>query len=152
MLVRRALPADIEAMSAVMTASITELCAADHHDDLAEITHWTRNKSPDGVRAMLANPALSLFVAELDGAVVGVAGTEGDTVALNYVAPEARFAGVSKALMARLEAELKASGHATGRLFSSATARRFYQGIGWIDAGETGPDYDRSGRPMRKVL
>jgi GNAT superfamily N-acetyltransferase len=150
--IRPATDADVDAMSAVMIASITELCAADHHDDPVRISHWTRNKSADGVRTMLANPDLSILVAEFDDAVVAVGGIAGDVITLNYVAPAYRFRGISKILLERLEAELKARGHGTGRLMSSATARRFYIRMGWTDAGDPGPDYSVSGWPMRKRL
>ena len=150
--VRFATDADVEAMSAVMIASITKLCAADHGDDPAKIASWTRNKTPDGVSAMLANPDLSILVAEQDGAIAAVGGINGEIVALNYVAPAHRFSGVSKALLQRLEAELRARGHSTIRLVSSVTAYRFYTRMGWIDAGQPGQDYSSSGRPMHKAL
>lgn len=150
--VRRAGEADISEMSAVMIASITELCAADHQNDPARIADWTRNKTPDGVRAMLTNPDLSIFVAEQGGAIAGVGGINGEIVALNYVAPAHRFRGVSKALLEGMEAELKARGHSTIRLMSSATAYQFYARTGWIDAGQPGQDYSSSGRQMYKAL
>lgn len=151
-IVRRATEADVNQMSAVLIASITELCAADHHNEPARIADWTRNKTPDGVREMLTNPDLSIFVAERDGAIAAVGGINGEIVALNYVAPVHRFSGVSKALLEALEAQLKARGHSTVRLLSSATAYRFYRRMGWIDAGQPGRDYSSSGRPMCKAL
>ena len=51
--VRRATGADIPAMSRVLIASITELCAADHGNDPKKLAAWLRNKTPDGVREML---------------------------------------------------------------------------------------------------
>ena len=147
--VRRANAGDIATMSAVMTASITELCAADHDNDPAAIADWTVNKTPAGVRAMLERPALKMLVAERNGVVAAVGGIEGDVIMLNYVAPEHRFAGVSKMLLAAMEAELKARGTVIGRLVSTATARRFYLAAGWheITAGAPGTGY-----PMSKTL
>lgn len=139
-------------MSAVLIASITGLCSADHGDDPAKIAHWTGNKSPAGVRAMMANPALTLFVAEHDGVLAAVGGIDSDRVALNYTSPAHRFAGAGKALMAAMEAELKRRGYATGRLMSSVTAHRFYRACGWSDAGEPSVDYSTSGYPMTKAL
>jgi GNAT superfamily N-acetyltransferase len=150
--VRPAIMADASAMSAVLIASITVLCAADHGNEPARIAHWTRNKSPEGVRAMFGNPKLSLFVAEHDGALAAVGGTTGDTIALNYTSPAYRFVGAGKALMARMEAELKRAGYPIGRLSSSATAHRFYERCGWVDAGEPGHDYSVAGYPMTKIL
>ena len=137
-------------MSAVLIASITMLCRADHGDDPARIALWTRNKSPDGVRDMMANPAATLFVAEHTGVLAAVGGIDGDCVALNYTSPNHRFAGLGKTLMASMEAELKRRGHASGRLMSSVTAHRFYRACGWVDAGEPSVDYSTSGYPMTK--
>lgn len=124
--VRPATPADIPAMSAVLTASITELCTADHQGDAAVIAQWTRNKMPAGVAAMLADPTRQLFVAELDGAVAAVgAVTEAAEVALNYVSPAHRFRGASRALLTAMEAALREGGIAEASLTSTETARRF---------------------------
>jgi GNAT superfamily N-acetyltransferase len=140
-------------MSVVLTRSIVELCAADHQNDPQAVAAWTRNKSETGVAAMLANTGLRLFVAECDGeiAAVGAVTTEG-AVALNYVAPDMRFRGVSKALLARLEAELAAMGFAEGRLDSTATALAFYTAAGWVQVGPQAEGRKVNGFPMRKIL
>ena len=119
-------------MSRVLIASITQLCDEDHHNDPQRIDEWTANKSPEGMAEMLAQDGLFLFVAELDGQVAAVGATtaKGD-IALNYVAPEARFRGVSKALLAHLEADLVRRGFAEGKLKATRTAWKFYQGQGW---------------------
>src|SRR5690606_26189715 len=54
--IRPATEADVPAMSRVLTASITELCGADHGNDPDRIARWTANKNVEGVRSMLANP------------------------------------------------------------------------------------------------
>jgi GNAT superfamily N-acetyltransferase len=151
-IIRPAQPADIDAMSAVLIASITDLCAADHQNDAAAIAHWTRNKSPAGVAGMLADPDLLLIIAERDNEIVGVAGLMGDTIGLNYVSPRHRFAGVSKAMMAWLEAELQRRGHSVGKLFTSITARAFYRAGGWVDVDAPDIDAARDGSPMQKTL
>lgn len=131
-LVRRARPDDVPAMSRIMTASIVELCAADHANNPAAIAAWTSNKTPEGVAAMLANANLLMFVAMASNGVGAVgAVTRSGEVALNYVAPDMRFLGLSKALLARLEAELRALGYKEGRLEATATARLFYERAGW---------------------
>lgn len=150
--VRPAVEADIPAMSAVMRASIAHLCAADHRNDPARLAQWTANKTPDGVRAMLADPATRLFVAEREGVIAAVGAIDDrGRIGLNYVAPEHRFAGASKALLAAMEDALRAAGHREARLESTQTAYRFYQAAGWTDeAQETGPA--GAGLPMRKAL
>ena len=151
--VRRAEPGDIPAMSRVLIASIIELCAADHGKDPAAIAAWTRNKSPDGLAVMLANPDLLMFVAEDAGAIGAVGAlTRTGEIALNYVAPDMRFLGLSKALLVRLETELAALGFAEGRLEATATARRFYECTGWLADGPQAAGRRVNGYPMRKVL
>lgn len=153
LLIRRASPLDTAEISNVLIASITQLCAADHQDDPEKLAAWTRNKSPDGVAAMLANPDIVMLVAERDGRVVAVgAVTRSGEVALNYVAPEARFSGVSKALLGALEAELAGLGFAEGRLEATATARAFYTAAGWIAEGPQASGRMVNGYPMRKIL
>lgn len=140
-------------MSVVLTASITELCGADHGGEAHAIAAWTRNKSEDGVAAMLANPEQDFYVAERDGALLAVgAVTRDGKIALNYVAPQARFSGVSTAMLAHLEAALVALGHREGRLESTNTARAFYESRGWQADGPQASGRVVNGYPMRKAL
>ncbi len=140
-------------MSRVLLASIIGLCEADHLGDPAKLAAWTRNKTPDGVATMLANPDMVMFVAEQSGDVLAVgAVTRAGDIALNYVAPEARFSGVSSALLNRLEAELVALGFSEGVLEATATARGFYEKRGWIADGPQASGRMVNGFPMRKRL
>jgi GNAT superfamily N-acetyltransferase len=151
--VRPAVEADIPAMSAVMTASVTELCSADHHDDPANIAQWVSNRTPDGVARMLAKPEQSFLVAERDGeiAAVGAVNRQG-VVIFNYVSPAHRFQGVSRALLAALEQLLRDWGHAEARLVSTNTARRFYLEGGWVEDGPPLVEGFSTSYPMRKEL
>ena len=78
--------------------------------------------------------------------------TQTGEVALNYVAPDMRFLGLSKALLTRLEAELQALGFAEGRLEATITARRFYERAGWRADGPQATGRKVNGYPMRKAL
>jgi GNAT superfamily N-acetyltransferase len=151
--VRPATEADVAAMSAVLTASITELCTADHRGDPATVRRWTANKTPEGVRAMLANQSARMFVAERDGAVVAVGSIlAGAEIGLNYVLPAQRFSGISRALLEHMEAAMRAAGASEAHLTSTVTAHRFYRDAGWEDDG---PPQDHGGltcQPMRKRL
>lgn len=140
-------------MSAVMTASVTELCAADHHGDPRNIAQWVSNRTPEGVATMLARPGQSFFVAEREGeiAAVGAVNREG-LVIFNYVSPAHRFKGVSRALMAHLEEVLRGWGHAEARLVSTTTARRFYLAGGWVEDGAPKVEGFSTSYPMRKRL
>ena len=153
MRVRRAEAGDVPAMSQVLTASITALCVDDHGGDPHKLAAWTRNKTPDGVAAMLAHPHVRMFVADLGGAIAAVgAVSDGGAITLNYVAPWARFRGVSKAMLAALEGELSALGFAEGRLEATVTARRFYEAAGWLPDGPQAEGRQVNGYPMRKLL
>jgi ribosomal protein S18 acetylase RimI-like enzyme len=136
-----------------MIASITELCTADHRGDLALVAGWTRNKTPESVAGMLANPHLALFIAEVDGTVGAVGAVNGaDAIGLNYVSPAFRFRGLSRALLAHMEADMAARGTEIGRLVSTQTALRFYRAHGWQDAGPPESGHNVDGYPMTKRL
>ena len=151
--IRPARPADVPAMSRVLIASITELCAADHANDPAAIAAWTRNKTPEGVAAMQANADLLLFVAEVSGRIGAVGAlTRSGEIALNYVAPDMRFRGLSKAILAHLENELLSLGFAEARLEATATAQRFYERAGWLPQGPQASGRVVNGYPMKKML
>lgn len=148
--VRPAVPADAAAMSAVLVASITELCVADHDNDPKALAAWLANKSPEAMAQWFANPDNRLFVAERDGEIAAVGGYNGARrIILNYVAPRHRRSGVSRALMEALEAEL---GPGEITLDSTVTARDFYRALGWEDAGPPTACGLVPGYPMRKVL
>ena len=85
-------------MSVVMTASVTELCSADHHDDPRNIAQWVSNRTREGVARMMANPAQHFAVAERNGELAAVGAVDdAGVVIFNYVAPAHRFCGVSSA-------------------------------------------------------
>ena len=153
LVIRRASLADVPGMSAVLTASIIQLCATDHGGDPDAIAAWTRNKSEAGVASMLANPDQQLFVAVGPMGVVAVGAVTSDgTVSLNYVAPAARFTGISSAMLARLELALVELGHREGRLESTRTAQAFYLARGWLPDGPQAKGRMVNGYPMRKLL
>lgn len=150
MIVREAVVADIPAMSRVLTRSIIELCAADHRNDPEIIAGWTRNKSEDGVRAMLEAPSNIMLVVVDGETVLAVGGIiAGNQISLNYVDPGHRFRGASTLLLEAIEHRIREAGHSEAELRSTETARRFYLARGWQ---ETGPGAPRAGYPMRKVL
>jgi GNAT superfamily N-acetyltransferase len=152
--VRPARRDDVGAMSAVLTASIVELCHADHAGDPVAMAAWTANKTPEGVTAMMDGGMAELFVAERGRVILAVGAVSGDRISLNYVEPAARFTGVSKALLVALEAELLARGIERARLDSTATAFRFYLGAGWQADGDPPPRQKGPlrGYPMSKRL
>lgn len=148
--IRPADPGDAAEAARVVASSICALCRADHGGASDLIAQWTANKTPGQMRRWIASGPLALVVAEREGRIVGVGATVApDEVALMYVDPEARFTGVSNALLADLERRLPAG---TGRLTSTATARAFYLARGWCEAGAAHNDYGLAGFPMEKRL
>ena len=136
-----------------MIAAIAELCAADHGDLRLNIDVWIANKSPQDVAGWLEARQGHYLVAEDAGAVMAVGAFNGrGEVLLNYVAPEARFRGISKAMLSRMEAELRASGVREARLTSTRTAHRFYRAAGWSDAGPVYQSMGMDALPMKKRL
>jgi len=80
-------------------------------------------------------PDSFVFVATDRATLVGVAAVRRNgLITLNYVSPDVRFKGVSKALLQRLEEQAVACGNTTCRLASTQTARRCYQSAGFRDA------------------
>ncbi len=151
--IRPAGPADAPAMSAVLTASIRDLCTADHRNDPEILAGWLRNKTPEMVLKMLERPGAQFLVAEHDGEIAAVGCLNGPAeIGLNYVAPAHRFQGVSKALLAALEDRNRASGADRARLTSTGTAHRFYLANGWEDAGPAEADRGMLCYPMEKCL
>jgi GNAT superfamily N-acetyltransferase len=133
--VRKANPTDIPAMSRVLTASITSLCTEDHGNDPRRLRQWTQNKSEAGVGKMMDDPAQTVWVAEISGEIAAVGAIAGDSIVLNYVAPEHRFQGVSKALLADMEDSLRNAGTSVGKLVSTRTALGLYLSSGWLELG-----------------
>ncbi|MCK8783226.1 GNAT family N-acetyltransferase [Roseomonas sp. NAR14] len=154
MLIRDARPDDAAAACDVMRRSIAGLCAADHGGDPAILAGWLRNKTPGTFLEWLAQPGNSLLVAVEDGAVLAVgAVTDRGEITLNYVSPDARFRGVSRALLGALEARAAAWGNDRCRLASTATARRFYLARGYVETGPPGGRFGTgAGYPMVKRL
>jgi GNAT superfamily N-acetyltransferase len=154
MRIRRATDADAEAAAETLRRSILELCAADHNDDPAILEPWLANKTPEQFRAWLTDPVGCVVVAETDAApIAGVAAcTDAGEITLLYVSPDARFQGVSKALLAWLEDRLRDRGLTEARLSSSRTAHRLYLARGYRDDGPPVPRRGAISQPMRKAL
>ncbi|HEX3993849.1 MAG TPA: GNAT family N-acetyltransferase [Acetobacteraceae bacterium] len=71
----------------------------------------------------------------------------------NYVAPNARFRGASRALLAALEARAVERGNLRCTLFSTATAHRFYCARGYVDDGPPDRKFGtEGGYPMSTIL
>jgi GNAT superfamily N-acetyltransferase len=133
---RRAVLSDAHAACEVVRRSIVDLCQADHHGDSDILAKWLANKRPANFERWIASEEHIALVAEIDGAVVGFGLlTLQGKIALLYVAPNARFRGVSKSLLASLEKEAIAVGIREVSLESSLTALPFYSRCGYTASG-----------------
>ena len=152
--IRDAAADDAEAACKVLRRSIAELCREDHHDDPAILRRWLNNKTPEFFLSWLAQSDNSLLVAVEDGRVIAVGSvTDRGKINLNYVSPEARFRGVSRALLSALEARAVERGNVRCTLISTETARRFYRAHGYTEEGPPIGEFGTSaGYPMAKRL
>jgi GNAT superfamily N-acetyltransferase len=153
MRVRDAIPEDAAAACQVMRRSIAALCAADHRDDPAILARWLGNKTPEVFKSWI-RPGNSLLVAVEDDRILAVGSvTDAGEIALNYVSPDARFRGVSTALLGALETRAIERGNARCTLTSTETARRFYLARGYSEDGPAVGNFGMtSGYPMSKDL
>ena len=133
--VRQARAIDAKEAAAVLCASISTLCIADHSNDPQVLAHWLANKTPHDVRTWIEGPG-HFVIAEAHGRIVGVgAAMACGEITLNYVLPEARLRGVSKSVLGVLEGYLRTKGRTRSTLSSTRTAHRFYRAMGYVDAG-----------------
>ena len=136
MTARIAFESDAEAACGVLRRSIRELCMADHRGDASILDVWLGNKTPENVRVWMTAPGSHFVIAEQSGQIVGVgAAIASGEITLNYVDPNARFQGISKAILSSLEEYLADRGQVVFSLTSTQTAHRFYQALGYHDAG-----------------
>jgi GNAT superfamily N-acetyltransferase len=153
MIIRDAIEEDASAACEVMRRSIAELCVADHRNDAAILGRWLSNKTPEIFKSWI-RPGNTLLVTVEDNAILGVGCvTDAGEITLNYVSPDARFRGVSAALLGALEACAKERGNERCMLDSTETARRFYLARGYSEDGPPAGKFGASGAyPMSKHL
>jgi len=145
---------DAPAACQALRRSISELCVAGHRNDPTILMPWLSNKTPEIVASWIASPNNSLLVAVERGAILGVGSiSNAGEVLLNYVSPDVRFRGVSRALLGALEARAIERGNVWCTLISTETARRFYQADGYVEDGLLAGKFDkRASYPMSKSL
>ncbi|MFK7838430.1 MAG: GNAT family N-acetyltransferase [Sulfitobacter sp.] len=130
--VRKGCDADGAEAVDVVRQSISDLCFADHEDDAQEIADWLSNKTEETWVAWLTRRDATVLVAEKANKIVGVGMINHDReVLLNYVRPDARFTGVSKAILEALESVALKGGKRECILESTKTAKRFYENCGY---------------------
>jgi GNAT superfamily N-acetyltransferase len=152
--IREAEPGDAPSACQVLRRSIVELCFADHRDDPVILGQWLANKTPEIVASWIARPDSTMLLAADPGGVLGVASvTDAGEITLNYVSPDARFRGVSRALIDALEDRAMRRGNVRCHLTSTETAHAFYLKAGYCDDGPAVHKFGTSGSyPMSRML
>jgi GNAT superfamily N-acetyltransferase len=147
--IRAATHSDAEEGSLVLRRSIQELCHEDHGGDPAIIAGWIGNKTAAMWHAWVDQAASRLFVAVEAGRILGVGMMDAKgEIMLNYVSPDARLRGVSKALLGHMEAEACRLGVMECRLESTRTARRFYRSAGYITCEGASESDEKMTKPL----
>jgi len=152
--IRDAIPEDAPAACEVIRRSISELCSADHLDDPVILGQWLANKIPEIVASWIVQHGNSVLVAVASGTILAVGSvTDAGEITLNYVSPDARFRGVSRAFLVALETRAQVRRNQRCTLLSTETARRFYRSAGYIEDGPPqGKFGTTSSYPMSKQL
>jgi GNAT superfamily N-acetyltransferase len=150
--VRDACEQDAEDCCSVVRRSISELCILDHQGDATTLELWLANKTTANMQCWIREH--HVLVAVFGTAISGVAAmTRKGEIILNYVLPDARFRGVSKALLRELELRAEQLGMPLLKLQSTATAMRFYSELGYTVSGLPTKAFGMTmGQPMQKRL
>ena len=150
--IRAARTEDAADIADLLRRSITELCVIDHENNPDWLKPWLANKTTENVAGWIANPDNRMFVAIRDERIAAVGSvTVTGYIGLNYIAPEARFAGISRMMLSHLEDQARGFGLSRVFLTSTGTARRFYLDAGYrLTPGEDATS-DSSSLPMEKL-
>jgi GNAT superfamily N-acetyltransferase len=151
--IRDAIAEDAPAACEVLRRSISELCVVDHGNDPSILAKWLLNKTPEIVTSWIGLPDDSMLVAVEGSTILAVGGiTKAGHITLNYVSPDARFCGVSRALLAALEARALERDNVRCTLNSTETALQFYLANGYLIDGPPDHKHGAGGYPMSKIL
>ena len=147
--IRPARAEDAEAISQLIIASITQLCATDHKNDAETIARWVSNKTPTHIRALIETGECA-FIAEIAQTPTGVVFATAGEITLLFTAPAFLGRGVGAALLSTAERWMATQGTREIHLESSLTAAPFYRHHGWTDLGILPGSFDMPGHRMRK--
>jgi putative acetyltransferase len=114
---------------------------------VAEAETWAATLTVEGMKRKLRE--LEIWVAEVNGAVVGWGAIRGDRLEGLYTAPELAGRGVGTELLGLVEALMRARGIAAIIGEASPNAEEFYRRRGYEPVGRRTPE---RGQPMRKRL
>jgi putative acetyltransferase len=142
---RRAIRKDASGLYDIRRRSILEL--APPKMPAAEAQAWAARLTLSGMERKLRE--LEVWVAELNGAVVGWGAIRGDRLEGLYAAPEFAGQGVGTGLLDRLEGLMRDREFPSVRAEASSNARDFYLRRGYRT---TGPQTLQGAWPIAKEL
>jgi putative acetyltransferase len=133
---RRAMREDASCLHDVRRRSILELAPPTMPQAAAQA--WAAQLTSAGMAQKLRE--LDVWVAELDGIVVGWGAIRGGVLEGLYVAPEFAGQGVGAGLLDMLEGLIRDRGFSSVRAEASVNARGFYLRRGYRAAGDQAPN------------
>ncbi|MDQ3134397.1 MAG: GNAT family N-acetyltransferase [Acidobacteriota bacterium] len=127
--IRKAKPADNEAVECVHLRAIKEICAS--HYTPEEIEAWARPRKPNHYVESISNN--EFYVAEENGDVVGFGALnqERGEIEAVYILPEVARRGIGLKILRKLEERARELGVKSLRLNSSLNATAFYKSAGY---------------------
>ena len=131
--IRRAQPADAEAVSRLCISALIETNGRDYPAHV--IARLVDDFAPAIMATRIANDVT--VVAHSSDRLVGTAGLNGEVVKSLFVAPDAQGRGVGRALLNEIERLARLTGAPRLTLQSSITAQRFYESFGFTVVRES---------------
>ncbi|WP_263146737.1 GNAT family N-acetyltransferase [Pseudomonas sp. RIT-PI-AD] len=125
--IRLARRSDAAAVSGVILAALRESNARDYSAEV--IARVETSFGPAAVERLIEQR--QVYVALLEGRILGTASLDGAVVRSVFVAPEAQGRGIGRALMAEVERAARAAGVRSLAVPASITAESFYAGLGF---------------------
>lgn len=125
--VRPATSNDAAAISRVVLAALRESNSQDYPADV--IAQVGQSFTPEAITAQLHKR--KVFVALLDGNIIGTASLDGDVVRSVFVDPGHQKGGIGRHLMDVIHATAARAGVKAVRVPSSITAEAFYAALGY---------------------
>ncbi len=142
---RQATPEDARRLFDIRQKSIIALAPKGMPVAWAEM--WAADLTIVGMRRKIRE--LEIWIAELDGTVVGWGAIHGDRLEGLYTAPEFAGQGIGTQLLGLLERLMRDRGALNVHAEASANAEEFYHRRGYRAAGDRTPE---GARPITKKL